>query len=150
MTPKPIPSIELSEIKETKWLFFLARVYRRPMYKTSGLNMIAANERKGYYRHISNQMIAFMSRRVFCSFLKKELEGLSSPPLPGPLGERVFNEISQKAWDQWVAHQTTLINEYRLNLVDKKARDFLYKELEAFLFQGGAAKPQGFKPLDEK
>lgn len=85
-----------------------------------------------------------MSRTVQCVYLKKEAEGLERMPLPGELGERIFNEISQEAWQEWIKHQTMLINEYRLSLIDPKARTFLQDELVKFLFEGGAEKPAEF------
>jgi len=87
-----------------------------------------------------------MSKQVFCSKLNQEAEGLDSPPLPGALGEKIVNHISKQAWKMWLAHQTMLINEYRLSLVDPKAREFLLNEMENFLFKGGSAKPTGYTP----
>lgn len=75
-----------------------------------------------------------MTQMVFCTKLKKEAEGLKSPPFPGPLGDRIYVEISKEAWTLWLKHQTILINEQRLNLTDSKTRQFLMKELETFLF----------------
>ena len=59
-----------------------------------------------------------MARTVFCRKLKQELPGLDLPPFPGPKGEEVFNNISKQAWGEWMQHQTTLINEMRLNMMD--------------------------------
>jgi len=87
-----------------------------------------------------------MSRTVQCALLKREAEGLDRPPYPGPLGQRVFNEVSKEAWGRWVKHQVMLINEYRLSPVDPKARKFLETEMEKFLFGGDAAKPEGYVP----
>lgn len=84
------------------------------------------------------------NRVVYCEKLGVESEGLSSPPFPSILGQRIYGHISQKAWDLWLAHQTILINEYKLSMIDKKARDFLMQEMEKFLFGGGAEKPPGF------
>lgn len=86
--------------------------------------------------------------KVFCQKLQTSLEGLPCPPVPGPLGERIHQSISQKAWQAWLAHQTMLINEYRLNLMDPKAKVFLREEMEKFLFGGESALPPGFKPKD--
>ncbi len=63
---------------------------------------------------------------------------------PGALGQRIFNEISAERWQEWLAHQTTLINEYRLNLMDQEARSFLKIEMEKFLFGDGSQKPTQF------
>jgi Fe-S cluster biosynthesis and repair protein YggX len=86
------------------------------------------------------------SRTVFCALLKKEAPGLRAPPYPGELGKRIYNEISQDAWNQWVKHMTMLINEYRLTPIEPKARAYLAAEMEKFLFGGGSAKPEAFKP----
>ena len=85
-----------------------------------------------------------MNRIIHCEKLGVESEGLSSPPFPNALGERIYHHISQKAWDLWLNHQTMLINEYKLSMIDKKSRDFLMQEMEKFLFGGGAEKPPGF------
>lgn len=87
-----------------------------------------------------------MSRNVFCSKLNEEQEGLDSPPFPGKLGEKIFNQVSKQAWSMWLSHQTMLINEYRLSLIDPKAREFLFTEMENFFFGDGSAMPAGFTP----
>ena len=75
-----------------------------------------------------------MSHKVQCIKLGIEAEGLDAPPYPGELGERLYQHVSQQAWDAWLGQQTMLINEYRLNLADAKARDFLLKETEKYFF----------------
>ena len=87
-----------------------------------------------------------MSRTVFCEKLQRDAEGLPFVPWPGALGKRVFESISREAWQQWLAHQTMLINENRLSPMDPKHRAFLEGEMEKFLFGGGAEKPAGFVP----
>ncbi len=87
-----------------------------------------------------------MSRTVFCVKQQKQTEGLDFAPWPGPLGERVFNEIGKPAWNEWLAHQTMLINENRLTPRDPKTREFLQAEMEKFLFGEGAEKPIGYVP----
>ena len=84
-------------------------------------------------------------RKVHCQKLDIEADGLLEPPYPGDLGQRIYNHISQQAWNLWLAHQTMLINEYKLSLIDKKSRDFLLTEMEKFLFGGGSEKPPGYK-----
>lgn len=85
-----------------------------------------------------------MSRTVQCVVLKREAPGLDRPPWPGELGRRIYAEVSKEGWQRWVAHQTMLINEYRLTTVEPKARKFLEEEMQKFLFGGGATKPEGF------
>jgi Fe-S cluster biosynthesis and repair protein YggX len=83
-------------------------------------------------------------KKVHCLKLKKQLPGLSEQPMPGKLGEKIVNNISQQAWNEWLAHQTMLINEYRLNLLEPKSRQFLQDEMQSFLFKGTATKPPGY------
>ncbi len=87
-----------------------------------------------------------MSRTVHCKKLHREAPGLAFVPWPGALGKRVFAEISAEAWQQWLAHQTMLINENRLSPMDPKHRAFLEVEMEKFLFGDGAEKPAGYVP----
>jgi Fe-S cluster biosynthesis and repair protein YggX len=81
---------------------------------------------------------------IFCAKLKQEAEGLAKPPFPGPLGAVVYEQISKQAWSMWLSHQTMLINEYRLNLMDLKSREFLKEEMQKFFFGDGSEKPTGF------
>jgi Fe-S cluster biosynthesis and repair protein YggX len=85
-----------------------------------------------------------MARTVHCIKLGKEAEGLDRPPLPGALGQRVFDRVSKEAWRGWLAHQTMLINENRLSVMDPKARELLAAELEKYFFGEGSAKPSGY------
>jgi Fe-S cluster biosynthesis and repair protein YggX len=85
-----------------------------------------------------------MSKIVFCCKLKQEAEGLNKAPFPGSLGEKIFNGVSKQAWDMWLSHQTMLINEYRLNLMEAKSREFLKEEMEKYFFGEGSDIPEGF------
>ncbi len=87
-----------------------------------------------------------MSRTVFCRKYQAELPGLAVPPLPGELGQRIYEEVSQQAWQEWQANQTMLINEHRLNLIDPAARAFLTGEMERFFDNENYAKPEGYVP----
>ena len=87
-----------------------------------------------------------MTRMVQCVKLGREAEGLDWAPYPGELGQRIYESVSKEAWQQWIGHQTMLINEYRLSTIDPKARKFLEGEMEKFLFGGGAATPEGYVP----
>lgn len=89
-------------------------------------------------------------RLIYCQKLKREAEGLSRLPYPGTLGQRIYDNISKSAWKDWLTHQTLLINENRLNLLDESARLLLQTEMEKFLFSDEAEKPQGYKPIDPK
>jgi Fe-S cluster biosynthesis and repair protein YggX len=86
-----------------------------------------------------------MARTVRCVLLKIETDGLDYLPYPGELGQRIYANVSKQAWQQWLAHQTTLINEYRLSPIEPKARKFLEGEMEKFFFGGGSERPPDFQ-----
>jgi Fe-S cluster biosynthesis and repair protein YggX len=85
-------------------------------------------------------------RMVQCSLLKEELPGLTFQTYPGELGKRIFDNISQQAWQQWMSHQTMLINEHRLSPIEPEHRKFLEDEMEKYFFGGGSEKPEGYVP----
>ncbi|HQU87437.1 MAG TPA: oxidative damage protection protein [Denitromonas sp.] len=87
-----------------------------------------------------------MARMVQCVKLGREAEGLERPPVPGEMGKRVFENVSKEAWGQWVKHQTMLINENRLNLMDVRARKYLAEQMERYFFGGGADAIGGYVP----
>jgi Fe-S cluster biosynthesis and repair protein YggX len=90
-----------------------------------------------------------MSRIIHCEHLNKDAEGMTYAPYPGELGKRIYNEISQEAWQLWMKHQTMLVNENRLNLADARARQYLLRQMEQFFFGGGADQVQGYVPPSE-
>lgn len=87
-----------------------------------------------------------MSRSVFCRKYQREMEGLTQPPFPGARGQRVFESVSKQAWQEWIAHQTLLINERRLNMMDRTARAFLEEEMEKFFSNESVAQAEGYVP----
>jgi len=87
-----------------------------------------------------------MGRIVKCAKLKKEAEGLDYPPYPGPLGLKIFENVSKEAWSAWLEHQTMLLNEKRLSLVDPQARKYLTEQTEAYFFGDGADQAEGYVP----
>jgi len=89
-----------------------------------------------------------MTRMVFCQALNEELEGLDFQTWPGELGKRIYENISKQAWQQWINHQTILINEHRLSPLNPEHRKFLEAEMEKFLFGGGSEKPAGYVEPD--
>ena len=87
-----------------------------------------------------------MTRTVHCIKLNQDAEGLDRQPYPGELGKRIFDNVSKQAWQQWLAHQTMLINENRLSPIDPKARQFLEQQMEKYFFGEGAEMPEGYVP----
>ena len=87
-----------------------------------------------------------MARMVQCIKLGREAEGLDRPMYPGPLGQRIFDNVSKEAWQGWIKFQTMLVNENRLNLADAQARKFLATEMEKYFFGEGSVMPAGYVP----
>lgn len=85
-----------------------------------------------------------MARTINCVMLGKDAEGMDYAPYPGELGQRIYENVSKEAWQKWLAHQTILINEYRLTPIEPEARKFLEMEMEKFFFAGGSDTPDEF------
>ncbi|MGY6215597.1 oxidative damage protection protein [Methylolobus aquaticus] len=90
-----------------------------------------------------------MSRMVKCAKLGIETEGLEQPPFPGAAGQRIFENVSKQAWQDWLRLQTMLINEHRLTPFEAQAKSFLAQERDKYLFGSGAAMPEGYVPPKE-
>lgn len=91
-----------------------------------------------------------MARTVFCRKYQEELPGLAIPPMPGAIGQDLFDSVSEKAWKEWQSHQTMLINEKHLNLMDAEARSFLKEQMLKFLSNDSFEQVEGYVPPSEK
>ncbi len=85
---------------------------------------------------------------IFCQKLQKQAEPMAFAPVPGELGQRILDNISNEAWQSWIKHQTMLINEKHLSLADPEARRYLTGEMEKFLFGGDYDEIEGYIPQD--
>lgn len=85
---------------------------------------------------------------VQCTVLKKQAEGLESPPYPGELGQRIFDNVSAEGWTKWLERQVLIINENQLSSADPQAVELLEAHMMGFLFQEGdlGHLPSGFAP----
>lgn len=86
-------------------------------------------------------------RTVQCVKMGRELPGLSEPPWPGELGQRIYENVSVQAWKLWEDRMRMILNEYRLMPWQKEAQDLMAKAMEDFFFgQAAAPPPPGFVP----
>jgi Fe-S cluster biosynthesis and repair protein YggX len=83
---------------------------------------------------------------VECVKLGKELPGLEKPPFPGELGQRIYEHVSQQAWEMWPAQATLIINHYGLSMGDPEARAVLREQMDQFFFGENARPPEGWEP----
>jgi Fe-S cluster biosynthesis and repair protein YggX len=70
-------------------------------------------------------------------------------PYPGAKGQDIFEHVSQKAWADWQKHQTLLINEKRLNMMNAEDRKFIQAEMDKFFAGEDYAKAEGYVPPSE-
>lgn len=92
-----------------------------------------------------------MSRTVNCVVLKREAEGLESPPHPGELGQRIYDNVSKEGWQKWLEHLTMIINENGLNTADPRTLQFIEEHMRGFLFgEGQYTGSEGFRPPQRK
>ena len=88
-------------------------------------------------------------RTVHCVKLQRELPALEAPPIPGPLGKKVFEQVSAEAWKLFEEHFIMVTNENRLDLMDDSTNQIFFDQLEQFLFQGTAKPPSGYVPVQD-
>ncbi len=89
-------------------------------------------------------------RMVKCVKFGKELPGLEEPPWSGDLGQRIYEHVSEQAWNLWTEHLKMLMNEYRLNLGSKEAQEIVAQQMEQFFFGEGAKLPPNYVPPKKK
>lgn len=87
-----------------------------------------------------------MPSKVFCRKYQKEMEGMLTPPFPGPKGLDILNNVSLQAWQEWQAHQVRLINEKQLSMIKPEHRKYLQDEMDKFLNNEAFAKAEGYVP----
>ena len=91
-----------------------------------------------------------MTRTIFCRRLKQELPGLEKLPFPGPMGEDVYEHISAQAWQEWLEHQTRIINEQHLNMMDMTSRAYLKEQMQKFFAGEEVDQAEGYVPENKE
>lgn len=87
-----------------------------------------------------------MSRKVICRKYQQEMEGLLTPPYPGPKGQDIYENVSKQAWQEWQQLQTRLINEKGLSMINADDRAYLTREMEKFLANEAHDEAEGYVP----
>ncbi len=90
-----------------------------------------------------------MARMVFCKKYQRDMEGLDIPPMPGAKGQELFDSVSRQAWEEWLSHQTLLINEKHLNMMDMTARTYLNEQRDKFFAGEAVDAAEGYVPPSE-
>ncbi|MBZ5485929.1 oxidative damage protection protein [Halomonas aquamarina] len=87
-----------------------------------------------------------MSNTVFCRKYQKELPALAFPPLPGKQGQEIQASVSRKAWEEWQALQTRLINEKHLNMLNPEDRAYLMEQMQRYMDNETTDQAEGYVP----
>ena len=79
--------------------------------------------------------------------LQREAEGLDAPPHPGDLGQRIFDNVSKEAWEEWLQRLQMIINENQLNTADPRSLELIEEHMLGYFFEEGdlGGMPQGFR-----
>jgi Fe-S cluster biosynthesis and repair protein YggX len=86
------------------------------------------------------------ARMVHCVKLGRELPALAEKPWPGPLGDRIYAQVSAEAWEMWEERMKMILNEYRLMPWQKEAQDLVARQMEEYFFGESASLPPGYVP----
>ena len=85
-----------------------------------------------------------MGRMVNCVKMGREMEGLDEPPFDGPLGQRIYDNVSLDGWKMWLEFSKMIVNEYRVDLTSASGQKMLHDQAEKYFFGEGAELPPDF------
>ena len=72
-------------------------------------------------------------RIVTCVKLGGERSGIRRQPFNNELGEYIYANLSQEAWEEWLTESVRYINTYRIDLASREGTEFLLKQLRIWL-----------------
>ena len=72
-----------------------------------------------------------------CSRCRRPQGRLPKPPFKGPLGEKVYANVCNLCWREWISTGTMVINELGLNLSEQEGQDLYDQHMVEFLELGG-------------
>lgn len=77
---------------------------------------------------------------VHCMRCDADKPALPKAPFRNDIGQEVLSHICADCWQDWLQHQTLLINHYGLDPRDPKSREFLYEQIRDVLLAQGTAR----------
>jgi Fe-S cluster biosynthesis and repair protein YggX len=90
-------------------------------------------------------------RMVQCKKLGQKLPGLKRLPYRNELGQKIFDEISQQAWDQWLKDSVKFINTYRVDLATPAGQKFMLDQCAIYFgYEEGKLADTAWVPPAEK
>jgi len=72
-------------------------------------------------------------RILTCVKLGGERPGIRRQPFKTELGEYIYANVSQEAWEEWLTESVRYINTYRIDLASREGTEFLLKQLRIWL-----------------
>ena len=81
-----------------------------------------------------------------CTRCSAQGPSLEAAPYPNATGRRIHAEICQGCWTEWQDMEVKIINEYRLNMLEREHRTLLKNHMNEFLNLDGTSKSSGQAP----
>jgi len=85
-------------------------------------------------------------RIVHCIKLGKELPGLTKPPVPGELGQMIYEKVSKEAFKNFMDYFRIIVNEYRIDLTSPDSDKIFIEQMKEYFFGKGGEMPEQFSP----
>lgn len=86
-------------------------------------------------------------RMVMCRKLGKELPGLKRPPYRNELGQNIYKEVSQEAWDEWLKFSVRLINTRGVDLGSEEGQRMMLNQTAVYFgFEEGQLLDTAWSP----
>ncbi|MEO8797284.1 MAG: Fe(2+)-trafficking protein [Polyangiaceae bacterium] len=93
-------------------------------------------------------------RIIHCRKLKRDLPGLKRQPYRNELGRRLYEEVSQDAWDMWLKDSVKYINTYcgagsKYDLATSEGQKFMFDQVAIYFgFEAGELAKTAFVPKE--
>lgn len=87
-----------------------------------------------------------MARMVKCIKIGETLPAMDYPPFGGELGQRIWAEVSEEAWNGFLEHFKRIMNENRLEGGTELATRIFMEQAEAYFYGGDVQQAQGYVP----
>ena len=84
-----------------------------------------------------------MTQTITCARCQKTSDRMSEAPLPAPLGDELLAHSCENCFQDWMATEIMIINEYKLDLGVPRNQDMLNQEMARFLSLPSAAGATG-------
>jgi Fe-S cluster biosynthesis and repair protein YggX len=90
-------------------------------------------------------------RIVHCRKLGRDLPGIRRAPYRNDLGQKIYADVSQEAWDIWLKESVKYVNTYRVDLASPEGQKFMFKQCAIYFgYEEGEMEKTAFVPADPK